>query len=182
MQFREYNIEIMKINILYFLIIFCCFQACADDKAATETTEETQSPSPLENDDSKTVYLRDPVNIVPSTGEDYPKTLKDVGFPVMPNTEVTNVGNTDIENGTVVMQMETLNSIKQIQDFYKKEMVKNNWQEKELKVFNGADGALNFQSDKHSVRILILKDRIQDFRKVAVTLNNKINYQELEEG
>ena len=157
-------------------------QACGSDNTSTDTPIEKKSPTPLENDDSKTVYLRDPVNIVASTGEDYPKTLKDVGFPVMPNTEVTNVGNTDIENGTVVMQMETLNSIEQIQSFYKKEMAKNNWQEKELKIFNGADGALNFQSDKHSVRILILKDRVQDFRKVAVTLNNKINYQELEEG
>lgn len=184
MQIREYNKEIMKNNILYILLLFCCLQACVDDKATTESTGSSAVTSniPTEDDPSKTVYLRDPVNIVPSTGEDYPKTLKELNFPVMPNTEVTNVGNTDIENGTVVMQMETLNSIDDILAFYKKELPKQNWTEKELKIFNGADGALNFHSGEHTARILVINDRIQDFRKVAVTLNKKVNYEDLEKG
>ncbi len=174
----------MKNNILYILLLFCALQACVEDSKAPAATGSSAvvSKIPTENDDSKTVYLRDPVNIVPSTGEDYPKTLKDLNFPVMPNTEVTNVGNTDIENGTVVMQMETLSSIDEILAFYKKELPKQNWTEKELKIFKGADGALNFYSDEHTARILVINDRIQDFRKVAVTLNKKVNYEDLEKG
>ncbi len=172
----------MKINTLYFCLIFCILSACVDDANTTTTEPDVKNNSTLtlEDDPSKTVYLRDPVNIVASSGEDYPKTLKDVDFPVMPNSEVTNVGNTDIANGTVVMQMESLNTIAQIEQYYKSEMIKKGWQEKEMKIFQGADGGLNFQSDKYTARILILRDRIQDFRKIAVTLNKKINLEEIE--
>lgn len=169
----------MKINIVYILLIFCLFQACGGDKTSADSPAIDAS-APADNSD-KTVYLREPVDIVASTGEDYPKTLKDMNFPVLPNAEVTNVGNTDIENGTVIMQMETLSSIDQIKKFYKKEMPKEIWDEKEMKIFNGADGALNFQSDVHTARVLIINDKIQDFRKVAITLNKKINYDELKQ-
>lgn len=167
----------MKLNILYLLLIFCCFQACGDDKATT-TTSSVEIPKTASKED-KIVYLREPVNIVASSGEDYPKTLKDIDFPVLPNAEVTNVGNSDIENGTVIMQMETLSAVEDIKNFYKQKMPKDKWEEQEMKIFNGADGALNFQSNAYTARVLIINDKIQDFRKVAVTLNKKVNYEEV---
>ncbi len=166
----------MKINILYFCLCCCLLTACVEDAPSTKVTEVQNTTKKKD----EMVVLRDPVNIISSTGEDYPKTLQDIGFPVMPNSEVSNVGNTDIVNGTVVMQMETTNTIEQIKQFYKNELVSKGWMEKEANIYQGADGALSFQSDKYSARILILKDRVQDFRKVAVTLNKKVNPAEFE--
>ena len=73
------------------------------------------------------------------------------------------------------MQLETLSSIEQVKNFYKKEMPKRNWNEKKINVFQGADAALNFKTEKHTARILIINDKIQDFRKIAVTLNKRVN-------
>ncbi len=169
----------MKANILYFVLILCSFQACVEEKASTTYTTNSEdvivTNDPSEANLGETVILRDPVNIVASTGEDYPKTLKDIGFPVMPNSEVANVGNSDVENGTVVMQLKTQLSIEQINEFYKRELPKINWTENELKIYSGADGALSFESNEYKARVLIIQDRFQDFRKVAITLNKNAN-------
>jgi len=163
-------------NLLLIFIIFA-ISSCVDD---TKSSADNVKQSVVEKEETKTTFIREPVDIVPSTGEDYPSGLKKLDFPVLPNTEVTNVGNSDIENGTVVVQLETLASLDQIKKFYREELTQNEWTEKELKIFQGADSALSFRTDTYSARILIIDDKQQDFRKIAITLNKRIKLEDLE--
>jgi len=147
--------------------------SCDGDHSTTADSTEANADAAPEK--TKTQYLRAPLDIVPSTGEDYPQSLIDVGFPVIPNTGITTVGNTEIKNGTVVMQMETLKSIEEIKAFYDKEMDANGWEIRHINIFQGADAAYSYRNEDYSVRILVLNDKVQDYRKLAVTLNNRVN-------
>ena len=143
----------MKINLLLIVLFFASLSSCTDDTKSSNPSSETGVVSSMDEEipsGEGMVFLRDPVNIIASTGEDYPKTLKELDFPILPNAEVTNVGNTDIANGTVVMQMETETSKEQVIAFYKKALPGKNWKEKETKVYKGADGALTFKSDDYT--------------------------------
>ncbi len=175
MQIRENNNCIMKIYYILCLSIFAVFASCdsnsTNSNGSVANAESTQ-------EETKTQYLREPVDIVASTGEDYPKSLIDIDFPVLPGTEVTSVGNTEIENGTVVMQMETLRNIEQIKAFYDKEMTAKGWTIKEMKIFQGADAAYSYRNNDYSARILVINDAIQDFRKLAITLNKRVKLED----
>lgn len=166
----------MKINFIVILFFACFLTSCIDDKAntTTETTPKTEA------EEIKTTFLREPVEIIPSSGEDYPESLKKLDFPILPNAEVTSVGNSDIENGTVVMQLETLASVDQIKNFFKKEMPAKGWSEKKLKVFQGADTAMSFRTPEHSARVMLIDDKVQDYRKIAITLNKRIKLEDFE--
>ncbi len=165
----------MKINLILVFVLAIILSACVDDKSTGDATTTATDPA---TEETKTTFLREPVDIVPSTGEDYPQSLQDIDFPILPNAEVTSVGNTDIENGTVVMQLETLASITQIQNYYRKAMPAKQWHEKKLKVFQGADNALSFRNKDYSARIMLIDDKIQDFRKLAITLNKRVKLEE----
>jgi len=167
----------MKFKLLFTILFAALFVSCVDDKAATTDTE---SRPETESNEVKTTFIREPVDIVPSTGEDYPKSLLDLDFPILPNAEVTSVGNTDIENGTVVMQLETLASIDQIKKFFKKEMTARQWVEKEMKVYQGADNAISYRTKEYATRIMFIDDKIQDFRKIAITLNKRVKLEDFE--
>jgi len=165
----------MKIYYILCLSILAVFTSCGNN---SKSNHDTAAGEESAQEEIKTQYLREPVDIVPSTGEDYPKSLIDVGFPVIPDTEVTSVGNTEIENGTVVMQMETLKNIDQIKEFYDKEMVAKGWKIKDMKIFQGADAAYSYRNEDYSARILVINDKVQDFRKLAVTLNNRVKIED----
>ena len=165
----------MKFYYILCLSFLAVFTSCGEDTPydnGTTTSEEEVKEK------SNTLYLREPVDIVASTGEDYPASLIEVDFPILPSTEVTSVGNTEIENGTVVMQMETLKNIDQIKAFYDKEMNDKGWEIKEMKIFQGADAAYSYRNKDYSARILVINDKIQDFRKLAVTLNKRVKLED----
>lgn len=162
----------MKFNTLFIILFIALVSTCTGNPSNAETEEPTPT---AEVKQTETTFLREPIDIVASTGEDYPKSLIDLDFPILPKAEVTSVGNTEIENGTVVMQMETTATVEQIQTYYQREMGKKGWEEKKMKVFQGADAAYSYRTDEHSARIMVINDRVQDFRKVAVTLNKRVN-------
>ncbi len=167
----------MKLSYILNILLIAILSSCGDGVSSDASTEN----SPELPRETKTTYLREPVEIIPSTGEDYPQSLKDVGFPIIPQAEVTSVGNTDIENGTVVMQMETTKTIEQISQYYKKEMLANGWEEKKMNILQGADAAYSYRNNDYSARILVINDNIQDFRKIAVTLNKKVKLEDYQD-
>jgi hypothetical protein len=165
----------MKTYYILCLSFFVLFVSCGDTPTTDNGSDASTSVAPEE---VKTQYLREPVDIVPSTGEEYPQTLIDIGFPVIPGTEITSVGNTEIENGTVVMQMESLKTIEEIKAFYDKEMIEDGWEVKEMKIFQGADAAYSYRNEDYSAKILVINDKVQDFRKLAITLNKRVNLED----
>jgi len=44
-----------------------------------------------------------------------------------------------------------------------------------MKIFQGADAAYSYRTNEYSTRILIIDDKVQDFRKLAITLNKRVN-------
>jgi len=168
----------MKISYILNIFLFAILASCGDGGTNASGTDN----SPELPKETKTTYLREPVEIIPSTGEDYPESLKSVGFPVIPQAEVTSVGNTEIENGTVVMQMETTKTIDQINKYYKKEMVANGWEEKKMNILQGADAAYSYRNQDYSARILVINDKVQDFRKIAVTLNKRVKIEDYQDN
>jgi len=149
----------MKFYFILSLSFLSLFTSCINDSTSDNSTSASTDVS---QEEIKTQYLREPVDIVSSTGEDYPQTMIDLGFPILPNTEVTNVGNTDIENGTVVMQMETLKNIDEIKEFFDKEMTTKGWEIKDLNIFQGADAAYSYRNKDYTARILVINDKVQD--------------------
>jgi len=170
------NLVAMIIRTIILVFTTILIFSCENDPKNTSTA----APTATESEETKTTFIREPVDIVASTGEDYPSGLKGLDFPVLPNAEVSNVGNTDIENGTVLLQLQTLSSMDQIKKFYRAELPKRSWTEKEMKIFQGADSALSFRTDDYTARFLIIDDKVQDFRKIAITLNKRVKLEDFE--
>ena len=47
-----------------------------------------------------------------------------------------------------------------------------------MKIFQGADAAYSYRNEDYSAKILVINDKVQDFRKLAITLNKRVNLED----
>lgn len=165
----------MRFSIVLLLFSILVFFSCETDAGTQDAQKDPTKTAVAEDKKEEIKIIRLPVDINPSTEKDYPEDLIALGFPINPNAEVKNMGSTRIMEEGMLLQLNTYDKMEEVVEYYSKEMIARGWEEKKIKIFQGADTALKFDKDGLTCRFTIIHEEDQDYRKIAVMVNKVLD-------